>query len=313
MEEIIGKENDNKPIKTSGLNHETIKSARQSSTNTLNAGKYHRVYKEINKFGATNIIQRSFSDKLYMAFTTQHNVSGVTMKDGKQSRQDRVSYAFPFEVVFTTPLHHWNPYHVAYVNNCDDIKGKGTLQDPYTAACPNLYFLTPLSFFSPVSKCGSFPEARSHYFISGIDKKPVCLVSSGIRILLPLIHGQSERIRQRYPIVSAYSDGQSASKKLNAIEDGLLFSPNQTTTSVLIKTGYIPLCCGNKAGRKYRLHLSSEDLEHLAKNKILHGSKSSEKGEISVFKVLKISKSRWLVHCKCQSANRHGYGYGYGY
>ena len=153
MEEIPGSNNDNSQIDGEGFDNMILLSANPSSVGErLDASRYHRSYKLAEKDAmGVETTQRSFSDRLYVAMNNQDDVVGLTLNyiSGKgdalteQRVSVKVSYALPLEVVFMTPLAEWNPYDISHKDDCDDVKGSGTLNDPYDASCPERFFRTP--------------------------------------------------------------------------------------------------------------------------------------------------------------------------
>ena len=66
----------------------------------------------------TDSTQRGYSDRLYMAMTSQDRIAGQTYtdKDGNEV-ETKVSYAIPMEIIYLTPLANWNPYDIQYADD----------------------------------------------------------------------------------------------------------------------------------------------------------------------------------------------------
>ena len=186
--------------------------------------------------------QRSFNDRLYVSMTNKDEVVGLTLNyvnsnDVQSQIKVKVSYALPLEVVFLTPLAEWNPYSIPHKDNCDEVKGSGTLTSPYDSTCPDLFFRTPQKLFTNATQCGGvLYEEEAYYFLAPNGDK-VCLIASGIRTVIPAIHGQHLGIRQRFPIAPVYKDGAAAGKKLDAMEDSIGFSIKNLVSKISLQTG----------------------------------------------------------------------------
>ena len=154
MEEITGKNNDNSFIDGQGFDNLLLYSANpgKPAKTKLEASRYHRSYKlgQADAMGVENT-QRSFSDRLYVAVTNKDQVVGLTLKYLSEKVEKelsiKVSYAFPLEVVFMTPLANWNPYNIPHKTDCSAVHGVGSSTDPFDATCPQRFFRTPQAVF----------------------------------------------------------------------------------------------------------------------------------------------------------------------
>ena len=243
MEEVPGKDNYGASITANGFDA-TIKSANpRNKGKILNGAHYHRPYKLTTKDAmGVDTAQRSYCDRVYVALTSQMKVAGpsyhVTDRRGKVTKTVKVkaSYAVPIEIVYLTPLNKWNPFEIEYKSDCKDVTGTGTQADPFTAYCPERYFITPDSFYTGGSATSCSNCGNLMYFKSPKSNSPVCLRPSGIHTKLPRIKGIDGIIRQRYPIMPVNREGSSVWKKLTAIEDSVKFS-DKVVERVSFRTG----------------------------------------------------------------------------
>ena len=123
----------------------------------LNAGRYHRWFKEGN---APRI--RSFDDdSLYIAFNSQERIykmplttctgKGATRKCSRMHHS--VSYAVPFEVVYTTPLSRWNPHGIVFTNRSREVTANGRdggfdNTTAFDGSSETNYYMTPCEFYT---------------------------------------------------------------------------------------------------------------------------------------------------------------------
>jgi len=240
MEEVPGLNNDNVKLDGVGLDNVELLNANPLLTERtkLDASRYHRSYKlgQKDAMGIENT-QRSFSDRLYVALTEQDKMAGLSLDTDAGKIDVKVSYAFPFEVVFMTPLANWNPYGIPHKDNCAAVKGSGTKASPYDATCPSRFFRTPQTLFTDATTCGKVLYGEeAFYFLNPTGDEPVCLVASGIRTVLPPIHGQNLGIRQRFPISPVFKDGNPAAKKLDAMEDSIGITLKNLVSKVSFET-----------------------------------------------------------------------------
>lgn len=245
MEEIPGKENYGGSIFSDGFDSHIFSAHPNKNKEKLNTAYYHRTYK-LGQEDAMGVdkAQRGFADRLYIAANNQDEIAGAQCET-KINRKEvtvkaKVSYAIPVEFIFLNPLHEWNPYEIDYKEDCSQVQGTGTENNPFNAACPDRHFLTPNSFFvgGEANTC-STPENGDElfYFTSPKTSSPVCLRASGVRIVLPRIHGVDEQVRQRYPIAPINGEGSSVWKKLNAFEDAVHLSSGESSEKATYNTG----------------------------------------------------------------------------
>ncbi|XP_076472469.1 uncharacterized protein LOC143301911 [Babylonia areolata] len=204
----------------------------------INTAFYHRSY-EVDKADAMGLTINAigYADRnLFIADTTQDHVAAASVNDCKIRKNgkkvctpllSRVSYAFPLEVVYTTPLLTWNPYDIEYKGDYKSDYGRtvvagsatGEKDSPYNGTNSKNYMRTPCEFFSGedviVDKADT---TKSGVWV--LDKKGVahCVSSSGTRIHLPNIPGVGEA-RIRWPIMAVSTEGHQVWKELEALRD----------------------------------------------------------------------------------------------
>jgi len=158
MMEIPGKDNYNSFIQDDAFELTKVRVDTKNTT-TLNAARYHRRYKTLQK-GAMGLTlrNRGFSDPmLYVAETKSPRVAKMAVKDCHEKNtckyyESRHSYAMPLEIIWLTPLNAWNPYNLTFHNNnhIPSAHGRngGTSADKaYNGTSHNAYYLTPTEFF----------------------------------------------------------------------------------------------------------------------------------------------------------------------
>ncbi|XP_076472436.1 uncharacterized protein LOC143301892 [Babylonia areolata] len=209
----------------------------------LNAGYYHRVYKVLEKdaMGESTVF-KGFADRnLYVAQTTQPRVAAVSVPYCKNRRERmnrsrcqtvtrRVSYAIPLEVVYTTPLHAWNPYGLAQKGEARSTEGKTVKERgrrtgrnssdlAFNGTNNAAHYLTPAHFFTG-SEVGRSAGDTSRKNVSVLDTSGNirAMRSSGLRIHLPNISGVGVA-RTRWPIMAVSTEGSQVWKELEALRD----------------------------------------------------------------------------------------------
>ena len=145
-------------------------------------------------------------------------------------QEHRFSYAIPLEIVYMTPLSKWNPYNIEYrghastdegkIVRADGRTGKLTLELAYNGSNSATYYITPGEFFDG-GEIASDPADTTGRSATGVLDAYGELRSvrdSGHRIFFPPIPDVGT-LRQRYPIMSIYGEGNSVWKELEALKD----------------------------------------------------------------------------------------------
>ena len=116
----------------------------------------------------------------------------------------------------------WNPYNVTYSELKTDPTGSGTKANPYSRSNFRNFFHTPASFFTGESETDAADTTKAGgVWIKNAKGETVNTVASGVRILFPELGETTGAIRQRYPVMPIYGEGNSVWKRLNAFEDSL--------------------------------------------------------------------------------------------
>lgn len=163
----------------------------------------------------------SFSDRVYMAKTSQDEVVGPTLKIDNTLYKSKNSYATPLEVIYLNPLQVWNPYKLRNYIDCSEVTGEGTKDKPFTGVCPKLWYMIPAKFFKEGDNddCVNLETLEKGAYVMRPDGEVSCFYASGVRVVYPSIKGVKGRMRQRYPIMQVTAEGSCEWKKLNAMED----------------------------------------------------------------------------------------------
>ena len=223
MEQIPGKNNYGAWLPAAGFDADVLSANPKKEGKKLNGAYYHRPYKLSSKDAmGVDGTQRGYSVRLYVAMTTQDRIAGpsYTEKDGKVVKT-KVSYSIPMEIIYLTPLSKWNPYNIEYEEDAE-VTGNGGENNPYSSSNRKTFFRTPHSFFTGTSEtdAADTSQAGGVYIMNRANKK-VHTQASGVRIMFPEIAGIEGTIRQRYPIMPIYGEGNTIWKRLNAFEDSL--------------------------------------------------------------------------------------------
>eukprot|EP00111_Clytia_hemisphaerica_P017985 TCONS_00053240-protein len=223
MEEIPGKNNYGAQLDAAGFDS-TIFSAHPDKKNEpLNGAYYHRPYRLGAKDAmGTDSTMRGYSDRVYMAMTDQGRIAGQTYIDEDDNEvETKVSYAIPMEIIYLTPLANWNPYNIQYEDD-QKIEGSGSKNNPYNRSNGKNFFHTPASFFTGVAESDAADTSKNGgVWIKNDTGVAVNTQASGVRIVFPKIADIEGIIRQRYPIMPIYGEGNTIWKRLNAFEDSL--------------------------------------------------------------------------------------------
>ncbi|XP_066927101.1 uncharacterized protein [Clytia hemisphaerica] len=223
MEEIPGKDNYGGNVSASSFDSIAMSANPSKSGQPLNGAYYHRPYKLSKKDAmGTDSTQRGYSDRLYMAMNSQERIAGQTYtdKDGNEV-ETKVSYAIPMEIIYLTPLAKWNPYDIQYSED-PKATGSGSKGNPYSHSDQRNFFHTPASFFTGVGESDAADTSKTGgVWIKNSTGHTVNTQASGVRIMSPEIADIEGIIRQRYPIMPIYGEGNTIWKRLNAFEDSL--------------------------------------------------------------------------------------------
>ncbi|RUS88014.1 hypothetical protein EGW08_004180, partial [Elysia chlorotica] len=206
---------------------------------TLNSAYYHRWYlMQENGAMGSNIGHRGFNDRnLYVAENTRPEVAGVEYNycpnprnpDSCVLQSKKVSYAFPLEVVWLTPLNKWNPYNLVHrgkagTDEADKVTDGGrnggfTSSTAFNGVHSRTYYLTPSAFYGGGGEVNSDAADTLKAFIGVLDEDGTVqnVTASGIRIHLPAIPGIEGNVRTRYPIMPIYGEGSTVWKEMEAL------------------------------------------------------------------------------------------------
>ena len=207
----------------------------------LNAASYHRSSKvqDPDAMGLKTR-HRGFSDEnLFMALSTQERIVSshheqcdvVGGQDVCSTLEQRWSYAFPLEIVYTTPLGKWNPYNLKYRGDAlseagqavtaDGRNGGLTAELAYNGTNSAVHYLTPQEFFNGDERDDPADTTQGVVGVLDSNGEVRSLRASGHRMFLPSIPGIGE-IRQRYPVMPIHGEGQTVFKELQALKDIVL-------------------------------------------------------------------------------------------
>nr|KAG5705259.1 hypothetical protein BaRGS_010710 [Batillaria attramentaria] len=205
----------------------------------LNVGYYHRWYRVVEE-GAMGekTSRRGYADRnLFVAETTQTRVAPIKLESCKRRRNKkvcttlykRITYAIPLEIVFSTPLHTWNPFNIEYKGSskselgktveADGRNGKRLPEKAFNGTNSKNFYLTPVHFFSG-GEVGKDSADTTRKSVGVLDRDGVMrsLKPSGIRIFLPEIEGVGV-LRTRFPIAPIHAEGSPIWKELEALRD----------------------------------------------------------------------------------------------
>lgn len=242
MEEIPGKDNYPGQLTDNSFGRTAYKfePKNRKGRRPLNAAYYHRLYSENKVDGMSNHYKyRGFSDEnIFMAMTSNPKIAEFTVHTNCKGKgvnrkclksTQRWSYAFPLEIIYMTPLSSWNPYGIQYKGDETSTLGKTvrargrngglTKAKAFDGVNNEWYTITPAEFYS-----GKEPRADAADTLKGTlgvltpKGKMVKTRISGFRILMPRIAGVGV-VRQRWPIVPVYTDGNPIMKELQALID----------------------------------------------------------------------------------------------
>ena len=209
------------------------------NTAPLNIGYYHRAYRTaFNDAMGKNKRRRSFNDRnIFMAATRNTKVAPITVTkcdgtNGCRNVTERWSYAIPLEIIYMTPLSSWNPYNIEYKGTDWSPSGKVVMAGgrngelniarAYNGTNSRKFYKTPRDFFSDDEIV--IDTADTTGGVKGVLNRHgelKAVQATGIRIFLPRIPGVGV-IRQRYPIMPIYGEGNTIYKELEALKDIVL-------------------------------------------------------------------------------------------
>ena len=206
----------------------------------LNVAYYHRMYSESKIDGmGTYYKYRGFADEnVFMAMTSNPKVAEFTVHTNCKGKgpamkciksTQRWTYAFPLEIIYMTPLSSWNPHNIQYKGDADSKLGKTvqangrngrpTLARAYNGSNSDWYAITPAGFYSGKEiRADAADTIRGGIGVLTRSGEMVKTRISGYRIIMPGINGVGT-LRQRWPIVPVYSDGNAVMKELQALID----------------------------------------------------------------------------------------------
>ena len=302
MEEIPGMDNYNSWVSTSGFDADIVSANPKKATSKLNEGYYHRAYnlKQTDAMGI-NTAQRGYSDRYYIAFTTQEKVAGTSYTDKSQQpsrkKTAQATFAIPLEVIYLTPLSTWNPYNISHMDTIGTSNNEdGSLEHPFTYSLPNRYSRTPDAFFK-----NNITSEKAAYYKPTPNSNPVLMRNSGIRTFLPEIPGVNNPIRLRYPIMPVHGEGSAIWKKLNAMLDTVKFDSARERTVDYYATN------SNRNGTKHThvFEASKSDLSALKNgiSKSIIVTTERSQGHTHQLKIIFTNSTYYISECDGQGPN----------
>lgn len=241
MHEIPGKDNYPANLTDDAFNLPAIYYRGKLYGQPINAGKYHRWFKVMQKdaMGSTTNTRGYSDSSIWMAMTEQPKVAGMGLTICKRKQctteRQRWTYAIPLEIVYLTPLYKWNPYNLQYKGTqrtklgrtvtLDGRNGGLTPDKALNGTNSKWFYQTPVAFFTPIGK-GNDKADTAKGAIGVLDPKGTVrhVTASGTRIVLPDIPGVG-RVRTRYPIVPVHGEGSAVWKEVAALKD-IVLRPN---------------------------------------------------------------------------------------
>ena len=266
----------------------------------LNVARYHRWFMS-SKAGAMGHAtrHRGFNDNnLFVAMNTQSKVVPTEVEHCSGSGRGKVcvwhtqrfSYAIPLEIVYTTPLSKWNPYDIEHKGNANSDYGKTvrmprrngrpTLKSAYNGVNSHTFYITPAEFFTGGELASDPADTTGRGATGVLDREGnVRLVrDSGHRIFLPDIPGVGI-LRQRFPIMPIYGEGNSLWKEVEALKDIVLDYdryqhmyrsnrevPDESPAEEAIDTnnrGLVMELLPGRTGHSHLVYISVQDLGYL--------------------------------------------------
>ncbi|XP_063396658.1 uncharacterized protein LOC134681139 [Mytilus trossulus] len=296
----------------------------------LNSAYYHRFWEEIRPdYMRLSLRKRAFSDSnLFMSMTSQPQVGGkslnyCTKEESLQNKpckyyNQRWSYAVPFEIIYLNPLSNWNPYNITYkghykndpeaqyVTEKGKRNGGNDIHTAYNGTNSWYFFQTPQSFYSGKErKRGNAGNGG----VGVLDRtgKVRYTRSAGIRVFLPEIKDIGI-IRQRYPIMPLYSEGNAAYKEMeslkdivlennkylkmfhNVLEDESIEKLRKKQIKLSMKSGITLIMSmatiSNPGPHTHYIDLSAENVKALKSNKKLNVRSSEDSGHFHRVKII---------------------------
>jgi len=214
----------------------------ENKNQAKNTAYYHRSFKEFES-GAMGSMRRKrgYSDPdLFMAMTSEPKVAPMKITQVKKVNNKKVefdieqrwTYAIPLEIIYMTPLQSWNPLNLEYKGHhhrdratADFVNKNGrngglTPDKAFNGTNARYYYQTPVALFRGASEVDEQSAADTVKGEVGVldnrGRMQRCM-ASGIRIFFPEMEGVGI-MRQRWPISPAHTDGDSATKELDAFK-----------------------------------------------------------------------------------------------
>jgi len=207
----------------------------------INVGHYHRRWKvgAHDAMGDT-VGHRGYKDKtLWVAENHQPRIAKTHIhhcyRKAGQGRvcdniDKRLSYAFPLEMVFTTPLNTWNPYNIEFKGKFNQPEARSveengrhgsatTKAEAYNGTHSKAYYFTPVEFFAG-NEVSHDPADTTKAATGVLDRQGNLrlMKSSGMRTILPNIAGVGS-LRMRYPLMPVSHEGTAVWKEMEAVRD----------------------------------------------------------------------------------------------
>jgi hypothetical protein len=183
--------------------------------------------------------KRTYSDaNIFLAKTTQSKVMGRTLDacNNQASGQvcfvsnEKYSYAIPLEIIYLTPLSEWNPHQLVYHGDDATANAMPTASGETGADAAHAlagtsgahFYRTPSEFFMG-GEVNPDPADTSggDVWVADPSGTPQTVRASGHRIMLPEIDGVG-KLRQRWPILHVYAEGNTMKKELDGLKDIIL-------------------------------------------------------------------------------------------
>ena len=205
----------------------------------LNAGYYHRQFRtrEHDAMGVQARYRGYADEMLFTAMNTRDEVANKSIEVCEykgplggvlkcKTYDQKMSYAIPLEIIYTTPLSNWNPRNLQFMGD-EEARAGGrdgglTTDTAYLGTSAKQYFQTPEEFWDG-GEVGSNAADTSRGVVGVLDGDGTVqrMSASGVRIILPDI-GELKAVRQRYPIAPIHGEGNAVWKAMDAIKDVLL-------------------------------------------------------------------------------------------
>lgn len=212
MEKVPGLNNKPGKIETS---FDSINIVKGESKKKLNEAYYSRFYSfgEKDAMGDMNNRRGFYDPNLFCARTTHNNIAGYSSVDhtniyeevdtNLRNNELKYSCAIPLEIIYTTPLHNYNPYNLKHYENPDKVPSKSgecdNKNDYITESFVSMFYRTPFELFDKPKKGDSADTAADFLCAKDQNGNKVKVAPSGIAAILPSIKNVGP-VRLRYPI-----------------------------------------------------------------------------------------------------------------